>query len=152
MFRFDPDFEANEAMWVQIRKEIIGEGSEAEDEESGEEEEDEETAAAAAEPAMQIEDKTEMDVVNLRRTIYLTIMSNIDFEECAHKIMKLQIPKGSEVHDLAVLCKLRDSQHLSERIVHNVNRVLQPGTHIPAILRFVGSAVLLDRSGVPRRV
>ena len=35
-------------------------------------------------------------MVNLRRTIYLTIMSSLDFEECVHKIMKLKIPEGSE--------------------------------------------------------
>lgn len=45
----------------------------------------------------EIVDLSETDLVNLRRTIYLTIMSSLDFEECAHKLMKLSIPKGAEV-------------------------------------------------------
>ena len=44
----------------------------------------------------EIVDLSETDLVNLRRTIYLTIMSSVDFEECAHKLMKLAIPKGAE--------------------------------------------------------
>ena len=40
----------------------------------------------------QIEDLTEQDLINLRRTIYLTIMSSAGFEECAHKLAKLDIP------------------------------------------------------------
>ena len=34
---------------------------------------------------------TEQDVINLKRTIYLTIMSSAGFEECAHKLMKLDL-------------------------------------------------------------
>ena len=40
---------------------------------------------------------TEQDLVNLRRTIYLTIMSSAQVDECAHKLMKLQIGRGQEV-------------------------------------------------------
>jgi len=39
-------------------------------------------------------DLTEQELVNLRRTLYLTIMSSVSFEECAHKIAKLKIPDG----------------------------------------------------------
>ncbi|CAN0498832.1 unnamed protein product, partial [Discosporangium mesarthrocarpum] len=39
---------------------------------------------------------TEQGLVNLRRTIYLTIMSSAGFEECAHKLMRLNIPDGYE--------------------------------------------------------
>jgi pre-mRNA-splicing factor CWC22 len=35
--------------------------------------------------------------VNLRRTIYLVIMSSVDFEECAHKLLKLNIRAGQEM-------------------------------------------------------
>jgi hypothetical protein len=41
-----------------------------------------------------IEDETGTDVVNLRRTIYLTIMSSLDFEEAGHKLMKIQLRPG----------------------------------------------------------
>jgi pre-mRNA-splicing factor CWC22 len=42
---------------------------------------------------------TEQDLINMRRTIYLTIMSSISFEECCHKLAKLSIPDGYE-HEL----------------------------------------------------
>ena len=42
----------------------------------------------------QIQDMTEKDLINLRRTIYLVIMSSIDFEECTHKLLKLNIRFG----------------------------------------------------------
>lgn len=32
---------------------------------------------------------TEQDLVRLRKTIYLVIMSSVDFEECCHKLLKL---------------------------------------------------------------
>ena len=34
---------------------------------------------------------TEKDLLNLRRTIYLVIMNSVDFEECCHKLLKLNI-------------------------------------------------------------
>lgn len=42
-------------------------------------------------------DLTDQDLVNLRRTLYLTIMSSVSFEECAHKITRLKIPDGYEL-------------------------------------------------------
>ena len=42
-------------------------------------------------------DNTETNMVALRRTIYLTIQSSLDFEECAHKLMKMELKPGQEV-------------------------------------------------------
>lgn len=39
----------------------------------------------------EIHDETETDLVNLRRTIYLTIQSSMQADEAAHKLMKLQV-------------------------------------------------------------
>lgn len=36
-------------------------------------------------------------MVNLRRTIYLVIMSSVDYEECCHKLLKLNIREGQEM-------------------------------------------------------
>jgi hypothetical protein len=36
-----------------------------------------------------IQDETQTNLVNLRRTIYLTIMSALDFEEAGHKLLKM---------------------------------------------------------------
>jgi pre-mRNA-splicing factor CWC22 len=44
-----------------------------------------------------ITDNTETNLINLRRTIYLSIMSSVDFEECAHKLLKMQLPEGKEM-------------------------------------------------------
>ena len=36
-------------------------------------------------------------MTKLRRTIYLVIMSSVDFEECCHKLLKLQLRPGQEI-------------------------------------------------------
>ena len=46
---------------------------------------------------MKISDETETNLVNLRRTIYLTIMSSVDFEEASHKLLKIKLEPGQEV-------------------------------------------------------
>jgi pre-mRNA-splicing factor CWC22 len=46
---------------------------------------------------MNIVDETGTRDVKLRRTIYLTIMSSLDFEECAHKLLKSNLEAGKEV-------------------------------------------------------
>ena len=49
------------------------------------------------EEQMQIKDETETNLVNLRRTIYLTIMSSVDFEEVGHKLLKIKLEPVQEV-------------------------------------------------------
>jgi pre-mRNA-splicing factor CWC22 len=44
-----------------------------------------------------IYDLSEKDLVNLRRTIYLVIVSSIDYEDCAHKLLKMNIREGQEM-------------------------------------------------------
>ena len=39
---------------------------------------------------MEIKDKTETNLVALRRTVYLAIQSSLSFDECAHKILKME--------------------------------------------------------------
>ncbi len=46
---------------------------------------------------MAIKDMTQTNLITLRRTIYLTIMSSLDFEECAHKLLKMTLQPGMEV-------------------------------------------------------
>ncbi|CAG8540225.1 5037_t:CDS:2 [Acaulospora morrowiae] len=45
----------------------------------------------------EIKSQTNTNLINLRRTIYLTIKSSVDFEECCHKLMKLNIQEGQEI-------------------------------------------------------
>lgn len=44
-----------------------------------------------------IEDRTETNLVNLRRIIYLTIMNALNYEEAVHKLLKVQLQEGEEV-------------------------------------------------------
>ena len=67
------------------------EGMDAESDESDEESDEED------EEQMQIKDETEANLVNLRRTIYLTIMSSANFEEAGHKLLKIKLEPGQEV-------------------------------------------------------
>jgi pre-mRNA-splicing factor CWC22 len=132
VFRKDERFLENEELWKQIRKEVLGEedsssssssddedgsgsGSDADSESgSGSSSSDEDggggeggaggggggaTSGATVGP---ISDRTEADLVNLRRTIYLTIMSSAGFEECVHKLMKVKLMPGEETE----LCKM----------------------------------------------
>lgn len=44
-----------------------------------------------------IVDRTETNLVALRKTIYLTIQSSLDFEECAHKLLRMELKPGQEI-------------------------------------------------------
>ena len=96
VFKFDKDWEEHEELYRRTKAEIMGEvdesgesGSEAgEDEDESSDEEDEERVQ---EKKLEIQDQSNTNLVNLRKTIYLTIMSSIDFEECCHKLMKVRL-------------------------------------------------------------
>ncbi|KAK3322520.1 MIF4G domain-containing protein [Apodospora peruviana] len=95
IFKMDPDWEANEEEYKKLKAEILGEGSDDEDDdedESGSESEEENEE----QKALEIKDQTNADLVNLRRTIYLSIQSSADPEEAAHKLMRLKLPAGQE--------------------------------------------------------
>jgi pre-mRNA-splicing factor CWC22 len=94
IFKFDPEWEEHEDVYRKLKAEILGEGSdEGAGDDSDESSDDEE---AEQERQMEIKDQSNTDLVNLRRTIYLTIMSSMDFEECCHKLMKVSLPPGQE--------------------------------------------------------
>jgi pre-mRNA-splicing factor CWC22 len=112
IFKFDPKYLENEEKYKAIKADILGEGS---DDESGsegdnEDEEDEEEGTfgvlipdlfikyVPAVPEMEgIQDRTETNLVNLRRVIYLTIMNALNYEEAVHKLLKVQLNEGEEV-------------------------------------------------------
>ncbi|KAJ5943055.1 hypothetical protein N7516_003223 [Penicillium verrucosum] len=97
IFKFDAEWEEHEEAYKKLKAEILGEESDEEDEDRSDESEEEESDTE--EVQMDIKDQSNTDLVNLRRTIYLTIMSSIDFEECCHKLMKINLPAGLE-HEL----------------------------------------------------
>ncbi|KAL8153009.1 hypothetical protein V2J09_010769 [Rumex salicifolius] len=101
IFKPDPDYIENEKKYDELKKSILGEESEEEegsdegsDSEDGDEDEEEDEDD---EEQMEIKDQTETNLVNLRRTIYLTIMSSVDFEEAGHKLLKIKLEPGQEM-------------------------------------------------------
>ncbi|KAK9735998.1 hypothetical protein RND81_04G243800 [Saponaria officinalis] len=103
IFRQDPNFLENERKYEDLKKSILGEESE-DDEDGGvgsdedeDEDDDDDDDDDEDEEQMQIKDATENDLINLRRTIYLTIMSSVDFEEAGHKLLKIKLEPGQEM-------------------------------------------------------
>lgn len=100
VFKFDTDYLASEEKYKQLCKEILGSDvSDSEgDDEDGEESSDNDSGTEQTEGKEGvILDNTETNLTALRRTIYLTIHSSLDFEECAHKLMKMQLKPGQEI-------------------------------------------------------
>lgn len=92
IFQYDPEFEENELRYNEIKYEVIGNVPiELVQQES--------TSESIPEQIVNnpiIHDKTETDLINFRRVVYLTIMSSLNFEECCHKLLKMNIPEGFE--------------------------------------------------------
>ncbi|TEA23289.1 hypothetical protein DBR06_SOUSAS5510119, partial [Sousa chinensis] len=104
VFKMDPNFMENEEKYKAIKKEILDEGDsdsntdqDAGSSEEEEEEEEEEGEEDEEGQTVTIHDKTEINLVSFRRTIYLAIQSSLDFEECAHKLLKMEFPEGQTV-------------------------------------------------------
>jgi pre-mRNA-splicing factor CWC22 len=88
----------NEKRYEELKKTLLGEEEkESEGEGSDEESDEDDESDEENEESMQIKDETETNLVNLRRTIYLTIMSSVDFEEAGHKLLKIHLEPGQEV-------------------------------------------------------
>ncbi|KAF2837823.1 MA3-domain-containing protein [Patellaria atrata CBS 101060] len=96
IFKFDPDWQENEDAYKKLKAEILGEADDSDDGEEYETDESEEDEEAKEEKALEIKDQSNTNLVNLRRTIYLTIKSSGSFEEACHKLMKIHLPGGQE--------------------------------------------------------
>ncbi|KAL8567659.1 hypothetical protein ACOMHN_054471 [Nucella lapillus] len=100
VFKADGNFLENEDKYKELKKEILDEGSSDEGgsgEESGSDDTSDEDDEEKEQGKQDIVDQTETNMVALRRTIYLTIQSSLDFEECAHKLLKMELKPGQEV-------------------------------------------------------
>ncbi|XP_068653464.1 uncharacterized protein [Aristolochia californica] len=102
IFKLDPKYLESEEAYENLKRDILGdessegedgsaEGSDDDDDEDDDEDDEEE------ENRMKIKDETETNLINLRRTIYLTIMSSVDFEEAGHKLLKIKLEPGQEM-------------------------------------------------------
>ncbi|XP_004244401.1 uncharacterized protein [Solanum lycopersicum] len=100
IFKPNPNFLENERKYEELKKAILGDESEEGDSDAESEDEDDnkdEESEEEDEEQMQIKDETETNLINLRRTIYLTIMSSVDFEEAGHKLLKIKLEPGQEM-------------------------------------------------------
>eukprot|EP01134_Creolimax_fragrantissima_P004431 CFRG4431T1 len=118
VFKFDPNFKDNEDKYVQIKKGILGESS---DEEGGsstgsdnESESGDESEPETAQGTTDMVDMTGVDRVALRRTIYLTVMSSLDYEEVCHKLLKNTLKPGMEddLVEMVVECCSQERSYL----------------------------------------
>eukprot|EP01069_Polyplicarium_translucidae_P008930 Polyplicarium_translucidae@DN3273_c0_g1_i7.p1 len=93
-------FEEEELRWKQISAEILeGDESGSEDDadvDAGDEEDEERLDIVRPDGQVAILDYTQQDLINLRRTVYLAIQSSATFEECVHKLLKMNIKEGLE--------------------------------------------------------
>lgn len=62
-------------------------------------------------------DETETNLVALRRTIYLTIQSSLDFQECAHKLMKMNIKDSQKIELCQMILDACAQQRTFERFL-----------------------------------
>lgn len=105
IFRFDDNYEENETKYKELQKEILGEEEESESEsgsESESEEEEPEETVVIKDGKMDdhkivIKDMTQTELMNLRRTVYLTIMSTMSTQEIVHKLFKIHVPQGNDI-------------------------------------------------------
>jgi pre-mRNA-splicing factor CWC22 len=99
IFKFDANWEENEEEYKRTKGEILGEESDEEDGDEDDSDDSDGDEGKEQEKALEIKDQSNADLIALRKTIYLTIMSSIDPEECCHKLMKVNLPAGFE-HEL----------------------------------------------------
>ncbi|KAK6622336.1 hypothetical protein RUM44_002147 [Polyplax serrata] len=99
VFKFDPQYIENEDKFKALSKEMVGESGESGDEsdESAIEDSDEDSNDEENGRSELIIDRTETNLVCLGRTVYLTIYSNLDYEECVFKLMKMEFKPGQQV-------------------------------------------------------
>ncbi|KAG8384126.1 hypothetical protein BUALT_Bualt04G0085900 [Buddleja alternifolia] len=84
----DPHFTESEKRYEELKKQILGEEECKTEDVSNEESEEEE---------MLIEDETETNLINLRRLIYLTVMSSLNSEQAGHKLLQIKLDPGQEI-------------------------------------------------------
>ncbi|KAG9053911.1 pre-mRNA-splicing factor cwc22 [Serendipita sp. 407] len=93
VFKFDPNYQQHEQEYNEFKTEVLGDDdSDDEGSGSGEDSEDE-----AVEEKPGIQDKTETNLVNLRKVIYLTLQNALGYEEAVHKLLKVKIQEGEEI-------------------------------------------------------
>ncbi|KAF5097590.1 hypothetical protein D0Z00_002348 [Geotrichum galactomycetum] len=129
VFKFDPDYEANEEKYNEMKREILGDdeeesGSDNDSVDSVSEDEEEPaptstTQTSGAEPVV-IKDMTNVELVTLRKTIYLTIMSSMSVDEAAHKLFRVVVPEGKEIEIVNMIIECCSQEKIYNKLYGGV--------------------------------
>lgn len=109
-FHYDEDFEQNELKYQAVKREILGidsdeddtddeddDGDDDSEDESGDESDQDDGTTHLPQNVTKPERDEEVDLAIFKKNIYLAIMSSLDFQECAHKILKSGLCNGREM-------------------------------------------------------
>ncbi|KAL6650452.1 hypothetical protein ACP70R_009377 [Stipagrostis hirtigluma subsp. patula] len=106
VFKPSPSFLQDEAAYEDLKRSLLGHDGDEEDKEHASSDEsectDDDDDEESDEEELIVRDKTETDLTNLRRTIYLTLMSSAGSEEAGHKLLSVVRP-GQEAELCAML-------------------------------------------------
>ncbi|KAM7250011.1 hypothetical protein ACFE04_021894 [Oxalis oulophora] len=131
IFKIYSDFPETEKRYEEFKRSIIGVGVEEECSDSDSDSDEEESSLDESEEQMKINDETEMDLINLRRTIYLTNHVNHQLGRGWSQFTENKIGERS-----------------SDGAVHHAIGMLQPGEDLPTLLRPIGAALVHDQQSI----
>ena len=114
IFKFDAEWAEHEEAYKKLKAEILGE-ADGSDEGSYETDDSSDDEEQVKERELEIKDQTNTDLVNLRRTIYLTIKSSGGFEECCHKLMKINLPANQEPEMVSMIVECASQERTYDK-------------------------------------
>uniref|UniRef100_N1R1R3 Uncharacterized protein n=1 Tax=Aegilops tauschii TaxID=37682 RepID=N1R1R3_AEGTA len=130
VFKPSATFVQDEAAYEDLKRSMLGDDGEVIEEDEPNDDDDDDS-----EDMEVIKDETEINLINLRRTIYLTIMSSAGAEEAGHKLLSIMRPgQEAELCGMLVECckqerassNTRFYGHLGQRLC-GISRAYQAG-------------------------
>jgi pre-mRNA-splicing factor CWC22 len=118
IFKFDSEYEEHENAYKKLNREILGEEEGSDEEYDSDASSDEEENVEERET--EIKDQTNTDLVNLRRSIYLTIKSSGTFEEACHKLMRINLPAGQEDELPSMIIECASQERTFDKFYGNI--------------------------------
>jgi pre-mRNA-splicing factor CWC22 len=120
IFKLDPEYQDHEDAYKKLKAEILGEAEGSDDGEDYDSDATSENEEQVEERHMEIKDQTNTDLVNLRRTIYLTIKSSGTFEEACHKLMRINLPPGQEDELPSMIVECASQERTFDKFYGNI--------------------------------
>lgn len=102
-------------------------------------------------------DNTEQNLVAFRRNIYLTIQSSLDFQEAAHKLLKIDLKSGQDVsfslYLFFVMIVIRNEKfcYLGGTLQHD-RGLLCSAKDLREVLWSTSGAILSTSQGISRSI